>query len=284
MGKRKRGAVIADLHSGHLVGLTPPRYQLKIDAEMQEQFDAAEIKRWEKWARIEKELWDEYTKLIRKCGPIDFLIVNGDSIDGRGSKSGGTELITTDRDRQAWMAADAIARWGAKSVTLTYGTDYHTGSDGEDWENVVADRVEYLLKKRGIKANVKIGAHEWLDANGLVLDVKHQIGTSQIPHGRHTAIAKDHLWNQLWAERELQPKSHVILRAHCHYFGFCGGKDWLGISSPALQAMGSKFGARKMSGLVDWGIVMFDIESKDSYTWWPEIIQIKAQKAKAVKI
>lgn len=285
MGKRKkRGAIIADLHSGHLVGLTPPRWQFKVDEEMRDEWDDAEILRWEKWARIEKELWNEYTRLVRKHSPLDFLIVNGDMIDGRGGKSGGTELITTDRNKQADMAADAIARWNVKHVCMTYGTPYHSSQEGEDWEDTVADKTKHKLGRKGIKAEVKIGSHEWIDVNGLVFDVKHKVGTSGVPYGRHTAVAKDQLWNQLWAERELQPKSDVIVRSHTHYFDYCGGVDWLGMTTAALQGMGSKFGARQMSGLVDWGIVMFEVESKSSYAWWPEVTRITSQKATAVKI
>jgi len=284
MGKRiKRVGIIADLHSGHLVGLTPPRWQLKVDDEMRDEWDDAEILRWEKWAGIEKELWTEYTRLVRKHSPLDLLIVNADSVDGKGEKSGGTELITTDRIKQSDMAADAIARWGVKKVCITYGTPYHTGI-GEDFENLVADKVRSKLLKRGVNATVKIGSHEWPEVNGLVFDVKHAVGSSSVPHGRHTAVAKDHLWNVLWSEHEMQPKAHVLIRSHVHYFDYCGGAEWLGMTTPALQGMGSKFGARKMSGTVDWGMVMFEVESQSSFNWWPEITRIKAQQAKVWKI
>jgi len=53
---------------------------------------------------------------------------------------------------------------------------------------------------------------------------------------------------------------------------------------PALQGMGSRFGALKCEGTVDWGVVLFEITDKNDYNFYPFIHQIKTQKAKAFKI
>jgi hypothetical protein len=73
--------------------LTPPRWQQIYDP---------------KWRVIQAQLWAAFTNMVDKLKPIDILFVNGDEVDGKGKRSGGTELISTDRSVQAEMAAFCI--------------------------------------------------------------------------------------------------------------------------------------------------------------------------------
>ncbi len=266
----KRVCVIADLHCGHLVGLTPPRWQIKPG-------DRSNRTKREKFAAYEKEAWNWYVRKTSAHGPYDVVLVNGDCIDGAGGKSGGTELITTDREEQCDMAMRCIQRVkGPKTkVVMTYGTGYHTGND-EDFEGLIARDV----------GAVKIGAHEWVNIEGVVFDMKHHLGSSQIPHGRHTAIARDALWSQLWAERALTPSADVMLRSHVHYHQYCGDLTMsprLRMTTPALQGMGSKFGARRCSGLVDFGFLVFEVR-RGEFDWKCVWADLKAGTAKAIKV
>ena len=233
----KRVVVISDQHAGHRVGLTPPKWWTQILGN--------------KWYRTQMDLWNEFAKGIDGLKPIDILIVNGDCIDGRGKMSGGTELITGNRMKQVEIASFAINYCEAKKVVITRGTPYHVGHL-EEWEDMVKDQTN---------AN-KIGDHEWYNVNGVVFDVKHKIGGSSIPHGQHTAIAKDRLWNLHWAEVGSQPKADIIIRSHVHYFSVSQKDNWFGVITPALQGMGSKFGAKECSNLVDWGFIWFDVLNK----------------------
>ncbi len=205
----KRMLVISDLHCGHVAGLTPPRWQIKPKQEK----DVGHTKR-EKFAGLQKESWDWYVRAVSRHGPYDVVVCNGDAIDGSASRSGGTELLTTDRQEQCDMARYAIrkAAGGPKcKIFMTYGTAYHTGQE-EDWEALIATDLNAA----------KIGSHEWIDCGGVVFDFKHHIGGSSIPHGRHTAVARDALWSDLWAARGKAPKSDVLIRSHVHYHQYCG--------------------------------------------------------------
>ena len=267
---KKRGIIISDLHCGHLCGLTPPSYQIKTRK-------AGTSKR-NKWAKLQGEMWDAFSELLDRWGPFHFGFSMGDAIDGTGGRSNGVELITSDREEQVDMAVDAHdqvrlhARRGFEWVAV-HGTDYHVG-DGEDWENLLCERAGFN----------RIGSHEWVDVNGCVFDLKHHIGGSSIPHGRHTSIAKDRLWNVLWAERELQPKSNFFARGHVHYHNHCGGPGWVAMTCPALQSMGTKYGSRRCTGLVDWGAIIVDVADDGTFDWHADIVQIQAQKAKVVKL
>ena len=83
----KRILATGDWHCGHVVGLTPPEWQHQ---EIGDKYH-------DKYARIQRQMWDWFVNAVDKYRPIDRLIINGDLIDGKAFRSGGTELITTDR-------------------------------------------------------------------------------------------------------------------------------------------------------------------------------------------
>jgi hypothetical protein len=273
--KPKRVVAISDMHAGHRAGLTPPLWQLRPALDDDETSDVAR-RRIEKWVDLQGECWQWFAREIKALQPIDLLIVNGDCIDGTGHHSGGTELITADRVQQTSMACYIIGFCKAKRIEMVRGTGYHTGQE-EDWEDGIAEQV-----------GATIGDHQWPEVNGVTFDVKHFIGASGIPHGRATALLRDDLWNALWHENGEQPRADILLRAHVHYHIYTGGirngKPYLLMTMPALQAMGTKFGARKCSGRMDFGFVHFDIDSKGNYQWQPHVADIRAQKAQSSKL
>jgi len=252
--KPKRVVALGDFHSGHRVGLTPPKFNAK-------SLDSMAL------ATVRERLWVAYAGWIDSLKPIDLLILNADCIEGKGEKSGGTELLYSDRNKQCEMAVEAIAYCKARNVVMSYGTGYHTGK-GEDWEDIIAQEV-------GAR---EITSHGQVDVLGTVFDYKHHISGSIIPHGRHTAAAREHLWNILWNEHGEVAKAHVILRSHVHGYYFCGGPDWLAMTLPGLQGLGSKFGARIPSGTVDFGIVSFDVTGKGEYSWRPHLLEASIQR------
>ena len=265
-----RVLVTGDRHSGHNTGLTPPAWQYNAPHK-------STTKR-KKWGKIQRDLWNEYKRMLKKFAPYDMGIDLADMIDGTGHRSGGTELITPDREEQCDIAVaglDEVRLHANKGFEWhgVYGTGYHTG-DSEDWENIVANRAGFA----------SIGSHQWLDINGCVIDIKHHVGSSGIPHGRFTAIAKEKLWNTLWAEHEGQPKSNIILRGHTHYHAFCGQPGWMAMTNPALQGAGTKYGGRRCSGVVHFGLTVIDIDKDGSFDWHTEVATVESQKAEAIKI
>jgi hypothetical protein len=245
---KKRLVVIADGHSGHEYGLTPPSWWVRADAKHT---------RVSKAGIFQRQLWKFYTRSIDSLKPIDILIVPGDCIEGKGEESGGVELITSDRNEQVRMAKEAIDYAEAKIVRLIYGTRRHTGKD-EDFESILKDTV---------KGKVSIHGHDFINVNGVNIDIKHKVGSSAIPHGRMTPLARARLWNVIWnSERERQPRADILIRAHVHYYTFCGQSSWLGVTVPALT-YNSSYGIRSCEGLVDVGIMVFDFDENGGYTW-----------------
>jgi len=223
---KKRVVFISDLHCGHRAGLTPPEFQSMIPGR--------------KYYDITRETWKAYSKKIKELGDIHTLVVNGDLVDGIGNRSGGTELLTTDMKTQCKIAECCIKEVGAKNIVVIRGTPYHSSPAGQDWEDTISTNV---------KAK-KIADHEWLEINGTIFDIRHHVNGTSTPH-KGTPLTNQQLSNLMWNEREGQPKGDVLIRSHVHNFFFCGAGHWLGITTPALQAAGSKFGARKCNMPVD---------------------------------
>ena len=249
---------ISDLHCGHAAGLTPPKHR---------PYTPAWTGFYEQWDSV----WQEYIKWANLLQP-DILIVNGDAIDGKGEKSGGTEQICGTWAAQADMASECIMHTNAKKIVMTYGTPFHTGQS-DDFENLIKDKLT--------GCEVVIGGHEFPVINGIQFDIKHKIGSSSVPQGRTTALNKSHLWNDLWAIRGQQPTAQVVLRGHVHYHAYTGNQDWLGMTLPALQGWGSKYGVRQCEGLVDTGITWFKVYEDsclENLEWASEIFTLPCMK------
>jgi hypothetical protein len=233
----------ADGHCGSNVGLTPPYKQLKILPNP----ETTEDKISNKWAIAQKECWEWYINTLELLKPIDKCFILGDAIDGDGSRSGATELITADRKVQAVMATKCIREVDADYYSMVFGTPYHCGTD-EDFEIDIAKNL-----------GCKIGGHEWENVNGCTFDLKHKQSNCINPA---TSLFNDIRDNREWAGVKEQPKADVLVRAHTHRFCITKLEGVIGISLPALQAYGTKFGARQCSRKVQFGLVAVDV--------WPD--------------
>jgi len=238
-----RVVFFGDSHCGSNVGLTPPAYQYKYIKDPKTE----EHRTRNKWASLQKECWDWYVNTMDMLQPIDLLLNMGDNIDGDGERSGGTELITTDRKVQVCMAIEAIEIAKAKKMTMVYGTPYHTGK-AEDFEVDIAAHFK-----------CKIGCHEWEEINGCIFDLKHKQSNCKNPA---TGIWDNIVDNREWAGLGEQPKADVLVRAHTHRFVMLKIEDCIGIGIPALQAYGTKFGAKECTRKVQFGLLALDV--------WPD--------------
>lgn len=257
----KRIVVIADSHCGHRSGLTHPDFQYKEDTR-----DPVRLK----YGEIQRVMYGWYVDTIQSLWPIDTLIVNGDAIDGKGERSGGTEQLDLDRGEQAKMAARVIEEAGAGKVYVILGTPYHGGRD-EDHESSIGQWTKVD----------KCSNHEWVGSDGVIIDCRHKVSSSVIPHGRFTGPARAALWNILWAEREMQPKANIIVRSHVHYHVYAGTPDRLVMTTPALQAF-TKFGSQECEGTNDIGIIQIDILGRGEYKWKAHLLDMRFAKAQVL--
>ena len=253
---------IGDPHCGSKYGLTPPEYDSTPGKALIEETRLYNARR---------ELWDFYIKNVKKIKP-DVLIVNGDLIDGIGKKSGGREQLTTDITEQQRIAAAVINKSKAKQVYIIRGTGYHVTGETEH-EDEIANLVdaEYISNQMH------------LDVYGTIINVKHHIGSSGIPHGRATAVLRSKLWNSLKSIREEQPKADIIIRSHTHYFMATQDAQGVAMILPALQLPGTVFGSKICEGIVDIGMVILEVSTK-KYNWRPIIANLECVKEHTIMI
>lgn len=257
---KTRVLAIGDTHCGHVVGLTPPQWW----------FQKTGDKYHDKYAKIQRQMWNWFAKEISLIKPIHRVIFNGDAIEGKGIRSGGTELITSDRIRQGDMFKAILEEIDCSEVAMTFGTGYHTGTD-EDMEDVIQKVLQQDFA-------ISIESHLERTVNGVRIDARHFIGSSGIPHGRYTPLAREDLWRLIWASRSGKWKEppHLILRSHVHYHGFCGNEYSTMMTLPCLQGLGSKYGSRLCSGTVSIGFVFIDCEDGE-FTWKSRTMPLKNQ-------
>jgi len=245
----ERVLAIGDTHCGSIHGLTPPN---TISVSGDNLAARTEDER--------RECWNWFAEKVDALRPIDVLMFNGDAIDGKAAAQEGLEQLTVDMLEQVEMATKIVEFINPERAVFTYGTPYHTGK-GEDFEKILADNV-----------GAPISSVEQVSVGGVVFDMRHHLGRSGVPHGRQTPLAREQLWNLLWATRGDFPLADVILRSHVHYFTYTGGPDWVAMSLPALQMPGTRFGVRRMTGIVDFGLAYFDVKD-GGYTWGYELLE-----------
>lgn len=269
--KSKRLGVVSDLHAGHRVGLTPQGGHWR----------GAGIENG-KYQPLRRECWNWYKTTIKRIEddmPCSAIAVVGDCCDGKGSRSGGTELLVSDPREQAKMATEALLAWKCDRFFIVRGTPFHAGMEF-DWENMVVDG----LRLAGREAS--IDDHAWLDINGCVFDIKHHVRNSSAGEKtRYTAVAGAREWNKQWHLRgNQQPLADVVLRGHVHSYKGAVDATGAAFSLPALQAAGSKFGAKLCESTVDYGMMHFDIDKYGEFSYKAHLLVARAQKVRSIKV
>ena len=243
--------VLADLHCGHHSGLCPPAW-------WSQRYEAIQIPTWE---------W--FDSKVKGYSP-DLAIWGGDLIDGKGPRSGGSELCESSCLRQKEMAIDIATYVNAKNNVFTYGTPYHVSDNGEDFETEIAKAVKGEIHNSPL-----------IDADGVIINVRHHMASSTIPYSS-SALAREKLADTLWADAEGRDKANIILRGHVHQHAFLGGVDddghqWVAMSLPCLQ-LWTKFGGRKITGPpINYGVTFIET-FKGGFTWRTETMSLKGSR------
>lgn len=231
---------INDLHSGNILGLTPPAWHC------------------EQYASWQKPSWEFFTSMMEQFGHVDALVVNGDAIDGPGYKDTVSHL-TTDVGEQAEMAIQAIEKVKCDHRHIVRGTGFHV--DGHtSYEDMIASAF-------GIDAVDELRA----EIHGRLFHVRHVVGRSDIPYGQQTQMQKEIINEILQGEFEDYKAADVLLRAHVHYCFQVSTSDAVrGImrhvyTAPALQLRGPKqsgFTRKLRTWKYDFGVTLIEVDPR----------------------
>jgi hypothetical protein len=222
---------ISDSHCGHIGGYVPKAYRQDI-YPLQEEYSG----------------WVD--SIIDKFRPYDILACVGDLVEGKGGKSGGVELLTTDMSKQVDMVEELIADINAPKVYMVTGTDYHVGKE-EQWESVLARRVNALACNEEVN----------IDVNGIIINMKHHTGKSSTPYTTQNASMKDAIWHLL-----KNNQFDLMVRGHVHEFGCVDKNDRMVMTLCGLQ-YDSRFGKKICTGNIDYGFTIVDIKANGIITY-----------------
>jgi hypothetical protein len=249
-------AAIGDLHCGSRSGLTPPGKAYRIDPDDDDQSH---------WAKWQDAMWTWFAA-VAKSRKVTGVILNGDLVDGRGPWTGGIEEITTERRKQAKMAARCAQEFGAEWHVITSGTPAHVSKDGEDWDASVAEYLPHATA---------IGTQRVIDPGkrGVLFHLKHHVSSSVIPHGRWTGPAREALWTELNALHQGHPQAQVVLRSHAHYAIDGGNRHWRVFVLPCLQGETLYPRGHNLRD-VDIGVTFFEITGKGNWAWQQEWLDL----------
>lgn len=232
-----RVLVLSDTHCGSVSGLTPPG-----------------------WGRADcpwlSPFWDWFTSTLKQIGPVDDLIMNGDTVDGEGKKGAAYHLNANVKDQQE-MTEEIVDQVKADRRYFVRGTGFHTDS-GLCYEDAIAEAF-----------NTKALDDLRLEINGRRLHARHVAGRSDTPYGQGTQIAKE-LTNELMqGSFEGYEPADLIIRSHVHYHYMVGVGDgvsgWprIAFTTPCLQLRGPKIGPY-VRNLRTWlyhvGMTLIEIE------------------------
>lgn len=245
---------ISDLHAGHVLGATPPRWWNSINRAWLEPF------------------WKRYVDVAKQIGTVDAVVANGDLIDGPGYKDS-TQHITTDVVEQISMAAEVLGILKTRSVHIVRGTGYHVDSHGS-LENLIA---EHWSMNADDELRVQI--------YDVLCHFRHVVGRSDTPYAWGTQDAKEMINDVLQAELEEYDYADLLGRAHVHYS--TGAWRWNTkrqkrqeiFTNPAMQLRGPKQGSY-VRGLRTWqyhaGLTVIDFwRDRQSWDIQPVVIPIK---------
>ncbi len=244
--------LISDFHTGATTGLSPsPSNPIQIEV----------LKRYE-------DALDWFG-----CRP-DVVLHCGDAIDGKDRK--GRDIDEGSMLQQADQAARLIAMARPKKeVILLTGTGYHCQIDDEDIEAHLLKCLEYQLRNTKCKVSWKdklvTTINDW-----FVLQARHHISGSNIPHGRATAMLREQMWQNLNAMVDGKRNTHLQVFGHRHYSIEVKTPWGAAMVLPSWQAHGGKYGDRICTGHVDIGMVKLVIEDTEEKGWRSETKLYKA--------
>jgi Calcineurin-like phosphoesterase len=208
----KRILVISDTHVGSIYGLMPPNFVCSADYEV-------------KLNPGQQYLYECWKDMIARAKAIepDYVILNGDIVDGKQQAQRGTELnlpIPRDQTSAASLLFEDLkhALNGTEKFFLVQGTEYHIGKAGED-EEVFAERlgcVPYKGLGTGHFSRQTLDL-EPIGESGTVINFHHGVSVSSGLY-RAVAIDREALWSAIAGKEGKLLKADCIVRAHAHYF------------------------------------------------------------------
>lgn len=224
----KKGLVVSDIHCGSIYGLLPPGFVTFEGVE--KKLNVGQQYLW--------ECWEDFCNRAKEFKP-DFVIANGDLVDGPQKKNQGSELSLITPGDQGRAATDTLrvlrkATGPAAKWYFTQGTPYHVGNFG-DAEEEIAHQCT-AEKYHSVGTGKYCREVLWLKVEGVIIEAAHHVsGTTGLY--RLTGIDREMQWSAMAGKDDLKgvPKSDLLVRSHLHHFVSGEHASKQGIITPCWQ-------------------------------------------------
>jgi hypothetical protein len=224
--KKKRGVALSDLHFGSSTGLLPKGFIDSNGAEVLPNIGQKYL-----W-----ECWIDFNARVKQFKP-DFVVIDGDIVEGTQRKEGGAGLslrLMQDQKAAAVEGLQLLKKAAGCPFYFVQGTNYHVGTNGESEEDVAAmlDAKKYLSVGPGRFVREVL----WLDIDGVVIEAAHSISGASGFY-RATQVDKEMQWSAMSAKDSSKgiPKADILIRAHVHNFIYVEHASKQGFTLPCWQ-------------------------------------------------
>jgi len=239
--------VISDMHVGSGYAIRPLKWKNTNANPVQRKI----LKKWDEMCRNEKD--------------IDYLLINGDAVDGTGAAEEGKHQDIADTNEQVKAAAELVSMINCDKILVTYGSKYHTKEnpnlDEQFAEEIGATKHDYEInfQPKTLKD---------------VIHLSHNISVSTSSwQYRTTPIAKE-LVAALLNEKELY-RYKSIIRSHAHYFCTVAFTSNFGLITPCWQTRTPYMIRKGLSLIPKLGYVILQKEkNEDQWTVDPHTFNI----------
>jgi hypothetical protein len=215
----KKGLLLSDLHIGSKYGPWPPGFRAKTlrtgEIETIQQNLVGEAI-WKHWLRMLESLKEE---------PPDFIVLNGDLIEGLQKREYGRGLIIPEISVQVKACLKVLRTLPKVPMYFTAGTDYHQMLDGESADEHIADKM-----------HGEFGDELIIEECGIRIFARHVIGISQSTwQYQTTAPARDQMLLYLNQAADKYGKIDVAVFSHRHQFAAAQFHSGIALVTPCWQ-------------------------------------------------
>lgn len=189
--------------------------------------------------REQKTLYQFWQELVKEWKNPDYLILNGDLIDGLAYRANMADTWTTDLQQQADESIELIQEYNPKRIFVVRGTPYHTQTKGVDLEEYIGKELGAVREGKRYSTEIKLINLAPKGAPTRVIHVAHHLNGSKWYMYRGTALSRDMATAMLnethFIDRKKYGKIWGIIRAHTHYFWLSESASRIMLSCPAWQ-------------------------------------------------
>lgn len=187
----------------------------------------------------QKILFEYWEMLAKKWKRPDILVVNGDLIEGLQKRAHITRCWSDNLQDQADDSMRLIKMFDAKKIFVIRGTEYHTGSAGNDIEENIAKELNAVKVGQKYSSYFRLINLAPEGSPEKIIHFTHHIQGSKFMHYRgmplSRAMANMMLNEGHWVDRQKFRSIFGIVRAHVHYYWYEESASRMMLQAPAWQ-------------------------------------------------